>query len=238
MDKQEVLKYQEIHRNSSAEQVLQWAVDYFGQNKLALASSLGVEDQVLTHMLVNINPKVSIFTLDTGRLPQETYDIIEQTMEKYNFRYEFLFPETSAVEEMQRQYGPNLFYRSVDNRKKCCYVRKVEPLKRKLAHLDAWICGLRRAQSLTRADIEKIEWDSANKIVKINPLAYWSEEQTWEYIRKHNIPYNQLHDKGYPSIGCAPCTRAVKPGEGIRAGRWWWESPREKECGLHKREES
>ena len=236
MEKKEAARYQEQLRATSAREVLSWAVGYFGGSRVAFASSLGAEDQVLTHMSSQVSPRIPVFTLDTGRLPQETYDVIEETARKYGLRYELFFPQTAAVEEMEREAGPNLFYRSVEDRKRCCRVRKIEPLKRRLSQLDAWICGLRRSQSSTRAAVEKIEWDEANGLVKINPLADWSEQQTWEYIRTHDIPYNKLHDRGYPSIGCAPCTRAVKPGEDIRAGRWWWESSSRKECGLHKKE--
>ncbi|MFH1367672.1 MAG: phosphoadenylyl-sulfate reductase, partial [Elusimicrobiota bacterium] len=147
---------------------------------------------------------------------------------------ETLFPEKSAVEKMQNDYGPNLFYDGIEKRKMCCRIRKVEPLKKKLSTLKAWICGLRREQSVTRTAVEKIERDEVFKLYKINPLIDWTESMVWKYIKENNVPYNKLHDRGYPSIGCAPCTRAVKPGEDIRAGRWWWENPEHKECGLHQ----
>jgi phosphoadenosine phosphosulfate reductase len=150
-------------------------------------------------------------------------------------RYEIFFPETPEVEKMVNLYGPNLFYESVENRKKCCFVRKVKPLQRVISTLGVWITGLRKDQAVTRGAIEKIEWDETNGLIKLNPLADWSEEQVWEYIKRNDIPYNRLHDRGFPSIGCAPCTREVKPGEDIRAGRWWWENPEQKECGLHNR---
>ncbi len=180
-------------------------------------------------------PDVGIFTIDTGRLPQETYDAMQATIAKYDFRYDVLFPDAQQVAELVGEYGPNLFYDSADLRKKCCDIRKVVPLKKKLGTLKAWICGLRKEQSVTRSDVAAVEWDAANGLVKINPIIDWTGDQVWEYIKKNEIPYNKLHDKGYPSIGCAPCTRAVAPGEDVRAGRWWWEDPQHKECGLHKR---
>ena len=202
-------------------------------DRLTLASSLGAEDQVLTHMLLAIEPRARIFVLDTGRLHQETYDLMARTMSRYGMRYEVLFPDAAAVQEMVSGAGPNLFYASVAGRKRCCEVRKVEPLGRALAGADAWITGLRRAQSTERADTPAVEWDAAHAAVKANPLAAWSDEQVWGYLRAHGVPYNVLHDRGFLSIGCAPCTRAVEPGEPARAGRWWWEQGTAKECGLH-----
>ncbi|MFA6132971.1 MAG: phosphoadenylyl-sulfate reductase [Phycisphaerae bacterium] len=207
------------------------AISRFGQ-RVALASSLGAEDQVLTDMLVRLTPQPRIFTLDTGRLPRETYDLIDATRKRYGIEIEVLFPDRADVEQLVTE-GVNLFYDSVEGRKACCHVRKVIPLRRKLAELDAWITGLRREQAVTRADLASVEWDQANGLTKINPLIDWSTEQIWDYIRRHDVPYNALHDRGYPSLGCAPCTRAVQPGEDIRAGRWWWEQPQHKECGLH-----
>jgi len=221
-----------------AEEILKWAIEKFGK-KVALASSFGAEDVVLIDMLMKIDPSARIFTIDTGRLPQETYDVIEKIMEKYGAKIEFLFPDKRAVEEMLEKYGPNLFYKSVELRRLCCHIRKVEPLERILKDLDAWITGLRREQSVTRVQIEKVEEDERTfdgikrVLIKINPLADWTEKQVWDYIKRNNVPYNALHDRSYPSIGCAPCTRAIKPGEDIRAGRWWWETPEKKECGLH-----
>ncbi len=233
MRNQEIIKLQNELKNASAPEIVRRAVDRFRNGEIALASSFGAEDQVLTDMLVKTGKKISIFTLDTGRLPQETYDAIEATRKHYQIEIEVLFPETRAVEMMEKEFGPNLFYNSIDNRKKCCAIRKVGPLKKKLSTLKAWVCGLRREQSLTRQEVRVIEWDEAFGLIKINPLAEWREEQVWEYLREYNVPYNLLHDRGYPSIGCAPCTRAIKPGEDIRAGRWWWETPEQKECGLH-----
>lgn len=204
-----------------------------GERRIALASSMGAEDQVLTHMILKIHPRARIFILDTGRLHSETYDLIHRTMKRYGIHYEIFFPETADIELMESRYGPDLFYESIKSRKKCCFFRKVKPLQRMLSTLDAWITGLRKAQAVTRGALGKIEWDDANGLVKINPLADWSEEQVWNYIKENGIPYNALHDQGFPSIGCAPCTRPIQPGEEIRAGRWWWETPEQKECGLH-----
>ena len=224
------------HLNAASPDVLlRGVLDEFSVSTIALASSFGAEDQVLTDMLLTINPQARIFTLDTGRLPQETYDVMTATIKKYGITYEVMFPHTEAVEKMESEHGPNLFYESLEQRKLCCQLRKLEPLKRKLGTLNAWICGLRREQAVTRTAIDEIEWDEAHQLVKINPLAGWTETQVWDYIKHHDVPYNALHDHGYPSIGCAPCTRAVQPGDDARAGRWWWEQPEHKECGLHLR---
>jgi phosphoadenosine phosphosulfate reductase len=218
--------------HASPQDLLAHFVKEMGKD-LVLASSLGVEDQVLTHMLVTLNPKPRIFVLDTGRLHDETYETMAITAATYGFQYELYFPKTEAVESMVREKGVNLFYESIENRKTCCHVRKVEPLQRALSHAKGWITGLRRAQSVTRADIQPIEWDDTHSILKLNPLASWSEEDVWAYIKQHDIPINRLHKQGFPSIGCAPCTRAVKPGDDPRSGRWWWENPDSRECGLH-----
>jgi phosphoadenosine phosphosulfate reductase len=204
-----------------------------GAGRIALASSFGAEDQVLTDMLQQIEPRVPVFTLDTGRLPQETHDILDATRRRYGIEIEVLCPDREELERMVGRNGTNLFRDSVENRKLCCHVRKVQPLRRKLAQLDAWICGLRREQAPTRGGVQRVQWDEANGLIKLNPLADWTTEQVWSYIRAHDVPYNRLHDQGYPSIGCAPCTRAVEPGQDLRAGRWWWELPEQKECGLH-----
>ncbi len=221
-------------KKMNAEELLVYVFEEFGE-KIAIASSFGVEDMVLIDMASRLISKPRVFTLDTGRLPQETYELMERVREKYNLQIDIYFPDREEVEEMVRKYGPNLFFKSVELRKLCCHIRKVNPLRRALSNLSAWICGLRREQSITRSGIEKVELDTANGgIWKINPLADWTSAQVWDYIKKNSVPYNSLHDKGYPSIGCLPCTRAVKPGEDIRAGRWWWESPEHKECGLHE----
>ena len=234
MTKEEISKLNEALQGASPQEVLAQVLQKFG-DKIALSSSLGAEDQVLTDMLMKINPKARIFTLDTGRLFPETYDLIDRTSRKYKTKIEVFFPEHQKVEKMVNEKGINLFYESVENRKFCCHLRKIEPLQRAFAKLDAWVCGLRAGQAVTRKDIALVEWDENNGLVKVNPLASWSEEQVWAYIREHKVPYNVLHDKGFPSIGCQPCTRAVEPGEDVRAGRWWWENPDTKECGLHKR---
>jgi len=221
-----------VTKNLEADQLLGIVLEQFG-SKIALASSFSAEDQVITHMLSQLTSAPKIFTLDTGRLPQQTYDLMETTRDKYHINIEILFPDTKRTEDMTTTHGPNLFYKSIENRKLCCQLRKVDPLQKKLSTLKAWICGLRKEQSLTRTTVERIEWDSTNDLVKVNPIADWDTCRIWEFIRKNNVPYNSLHDEGYPSIGCAPCTRAIKPGENIRAGRWWWEKPEHKECGLH-----
>ncbi|KUG23007.1 phosphoadenylyl-sulfate reductase / adenylyl-sulfate reductase [hydrocarbon metagenome] len=204
-----------------------------GKDRIALASSLGAEDQVLTHMVLSIRPDARVFILDTGRFHEKTYELINATRKHYGINFEMVFPERADVEELERVYGPNDIYESADKRKHCCHIRKVKPLMKVLSTLDVWITGLRRDQAVTRKKINNVEWDELNRLVKLNPLADWDEDQVWQYIRKHSIPYNPLHDMGYRSIGCAPCTRPVKQGEDIRAGRWWWETPGQKECGLH-----
>lgn len=220
---------------ASAVAFLQWALKRFSP-KIALASSFGAEDVVLIDILAKLDPTVRIFTLDTGRLNEETYKVMEAVRRKYGLRIEVYFPDAAKVEALERAKGFYSFRESIDNRKECCAIRKVEPLKRALAGLDAWITGLRRDQSVTRTDVKKLELDEAHGgIVKLCPLADWTEEDVWNYVKKNGVPYNRLHDAGYPSIGCAPCTRAVKPGEDVRAGRWWWESADHKECGLHIR---
>lgn len=202
--------------------------------RVVFSSSLGAEDQVITHMMAALMKDPPVFTLDTGRLFYETFELIEKTNQRYGINIKVLFPDTKLVEEMVAIGGINLFYRSVENRKRCCHVRKIEPLKRALKGSKFWITGLRREQSPTRKDLQFAEWDASNHIIKVNPLLDWSEDQVWDYIKTHNVPYNSLHDKGYRSLGCQPCTRQVMPGEDVRAGRWWWEQPETRECGLHK----
>lgn len=203
--------------------------------RVALASSLGLEDQVLTDMLVKASPQARVFTIDTGRLFPETYQLIDRTNMAYGLRMEVFFPEHTAVEDYVAMNGINAFYDSVEKRKACCRVRKIEPLLRALSTLDVWICGLRSEQSVTRSGVRLVEWDALNGLIKVNPLVHWTEADVWDYIRANGVPYNTLHKRGFPSIGCQPCTRAVEPGQDIRAGRWWWEDPEHKECGLHKR---
>jgi phosphoadenosine phosphosulfate reductase len=216
----------------SPEAVLRWAQATFG-DQVAMATSLGAEDQVLTAMVAEATPTLAIFSLDTGRLFQESYELWQLTEKTYGLRIRQMFPNQAAVETMVREHGINLFYDSVENRKLCCGVRKIEPLRRALSGLKAWITGLRREQSVTRESLPVVQWDAANGLIKINPLWSWTQDQVWDYIKARQVPYNSLHDKGFLSIGCASCTRAVKPGEDLRAGRWWWENPEQKECGLH-----
>jgi phosphoadenosine phosphosulfate reductase len=235
-EKNEIKEFISQFKDKTPEELLKSFLARFSvqpKSRIALASSLGAEDQALTHMVLRIKPDARIFVLDTGRLHPETYELMDRTMKRYGMHYEVLFPESSDIEEIESIHGPNLFHESVEKRKLCCNARKLKPLRRILSTLDVWITGLRKDQSMTRAEIEKIEWDEGNGLIKLNPLADWSESDVWDYIRKHDIPYNKLHDQGFPSIGCAPCTRAVLPGEDIRAGRWWWEEPEHKECGLH-----
>ena len=213
--------------------MLAWAAEGFGGGAV-VASSLGAEDQVLTHMIGQRRLPLRVFTLDTGRLFPESYDLIERTREELGVSIEVFFPDPSAVESMVREEGVNLFYRSVELRKRCCGIRKVEPLRRALSGASVWIVGLRNDQSPTRSRVETLEWDDANGLLKLSPLARWSADDVWAYVRAHGVPYHPLHDRGFPSIGCAPCTRAVDPGEDPRAGRWWWERPDQKECGLHQ----
>ncbi len=219
-------------KNLKPEAVLQLAFAEFGQ-RVTFASSLGEEDQVITDMIAKHAPGISVFTLDTGRLNQETYTLFAKNQKKYQIEFKVFFPDSVVVEALVKKKGINLFYESVENRKQCCHVRKVEPLRRALSQVDAWITGLRRAQSVTRGNIEIFEWDADNQKVKINPLAFWTLDDVQGYIMDHGVDVNELHAQGFVSIGCAPCTRAIKPGEDIRAGRWWWESPEQKECGLH-----
>lgn len=217
----------------SAEEIIKWSLDTFGHQNLGVASSLGAEDQVLTYYYILNNPKSRIFTLDTGRLNQETYSTMNKTLQKYNFKYEVLFPDTQKIMKLVSDKGPNSFYLSIDDRHECCNIRKVEPLKKKLSEFSIWVTGLRREQAVTRKNLEVLEWDDSNNLFKLNPLASWSEDDVWNFIKEKQIPYNSLHDKGYRSIGCAPCTRAIAKEDDVRAGRWWWENPEQKECGLH-----
>lgn len=200
-----------------------------------LASSLGAEDMVLTDLVAKYAPGISIFSLDTGRLNPETYDLLAKAQEIYGGKVavRVFYPQPDTLQKYVETNGINAFYNSVELRKSCCGIRKVEPLKRALAGQKAWITGMRREQASTRADMSTEEWDSGHGLTKFNPLADWTEKEVWEYIRTHGVPYNALHDKHYPSIGCAPCTRAISVGEDVRAGRWWWEDEAGKECGLH-----
>lgn len=204
--------------------------------KIGFATSLGAEDQVLTDIIAKVKPETRIFTLDTGRLPEESYDLLERTEHRYpDLNIEVYFPRPERVEPMVAEHGINLFHTSVEYRQRCCYVRKIEPLKRALAGLDGWITGMRREQSVTRETLRYVEYDETNGLLKFNPLLNWSEAEVWDYINQHRVPYNALYDQGYRSIGCAPCSRPVPEGGDVREGRWWWENPEHKECGLHRR---
>ena len=200
---------------------------------ITFANSFGAEDMVLTDVIVREQLPIEIFSLDTGRLPVETYKLMAETESKYGIKLKVYFPKHEAVEDYVQTKGINAFYESIDLRKACCYMRKVEPLGRALAGKQAWITGMRTEQAVTRANLPVQEYDAGNKLEKFNPLSDWTEQEVWAYIRIHEVPYNKLHDAFYPSIGCAPCTRAVAMGEDVRAGRWWWENPENKECGLH-----
>ena len=223
----------ERFRDAPAEEVVGFFLEAY-KGRIALSSSLSIEDQTLTDIIVKKGGS-RIFTLDTGRLFPETYQLIDKTNLTYGILLEVFFPDYREVQRMVREEGINLFYNSIESRHRCCQIRKLEPLARAFKGLDAWICGLRREQSVTRKDMQTVEWDEQHQLIKVNPLISWTEQQVWDYIRQNHVPYNKLHDKGYPSIGCEPCTRAVKPGEDVRAGRWWWESPDHRECGLHQR---
>ena len=227
------MDFDELEKRN-AKDILSWSMEKFSP-KIAFASSFGAEDVVVIDIMVKINKdKTRIFTLDTGRLNPETYEVMDRIQKKYQIPIETLFPDHLEVEKMVYENGINLMYQSVSNRKLCCEIRKVHPLKRILGTLDAWVTGLRRDQTFTRANTKKIEIDSSNNdIVKVNPLADWTNDMVWNYITQNDLPYNKLHDVGYPSIGCAPCTRAILSGDDLRSGRWWWENDLHKECGLH-----
>lgn len=230
--KSKIKELNEKFKSKSPEEVLSYFLTNY-KGKIALSNSMGAEDQVLTDMVVKTDPSTRIFTLDTGRVFPETYEVIDETNKKYNINIEVYFPDYKKVQQLVKEKGINLFYDSKENRKECCAIRKLEPLKRAFEGLEVWICGLRKDQSVTRFFTDMVEWDEGNNMLKINPLLNWTEKMVWDYIKTNNVPYNKLHDKGFPSIGCQPCTRAIKEGEDVRAGRWWWEEPEHKECGLH-----
>ena len=232
--KKQIEAWNEELKHKDAREVVGFFLNSFGE-RIVLSTSLGLEDQVLTEMVLSQEPGTEVFTLDTGRLFPETYDLIARTNKHFGIRMKTYFPEPAKVEKMVAEKGINLFYDSVENRKLCCSIRKVAQLPRAFENKQAWICGLRKDQSVSRFFNKLVEWDASNGLVKINPLINWTEKEVWDYIKKNNIPYNLLHDRGFPSIGCEPCTRAIEPGEDIRAGRWWWENELHKECGLHKK---
>ncbi|WP_198939347.1 phosphoadenylyl-sulfate reductase [Motiliproteus sp. MSK22-1] len=211
--------------------LLQTAHQEYGD--VTFANSLGAEDVVINDLICRFVPEIEVFSLDTGRLPEETLTLLAKLEEHYDRKVKVYYPEANAVESYVREKGINAFYQGQDLRKACCHVRKVEPLKRALSDKKAWVTGIRREQAMTRGTIAFNEWDEGNQLQKINPLADWTEKEVWAYIKAEEVPYNELHDLHYPSIGCAPCTRAIAVGEDVRAGRWWWENPDSKECGLH-----
>ncbi|NNM68065.1 MAG: phosphoadenylyl-sulfate reductase [Spirochaetales bacterium] len=226
-------------KNFSTTEILDWSLQNFSGG-LGFATSLGPEDQVLLSFLqqrlsvLGLDPGIiDVFTLDTGRLPQETYELVEKNRKFFEIPLRLVFPRSHEVEALVNSRGPNAFYTSVEDRRQCCHVRKVLPLDEALVGKKAWITGLRRSQAPSRTTVDLLEWDEGRSLVKINPLVHWSADEIWTQIRLLKLPYNTLHDKGYSSIGCAPCTRAILPGEDERAGRWWWENEQHKECGLH-----
>jgi len=224
----------EIRSRDSSDPLLalQWLAERF-QGSAVFSSSFGLEDQAITHLIFSNNLPIRVFTLDTGRNFQETYSTWSRTIERYRKPIETFTPQAASLETFLAEKGPNSFYDAVENRKTCCHIRKIEPLGRALKGQQLWITGIRAEQSPNRLDMQDLEWDAAHQLVKFHPLFHWSFEQVRAYIQQHNIPYNSLHDKGFVSIGCAPCTRAIRPGEDFRAGRWWWEDASKKECGLH-----
>ena len=222
---------QDIFHNLPIEAALKQTADIF-PGKVKLSSSLGQEDQVLTDIIARNKIAVTVFTLDTGRLFYETYELLEKTEARYKIKIDVFFPQPEAVQQMVNEKGINLFYESIENRQNCCGVRKVEPLNRALQGTEVWITGLRADQNDHRKSVPMVEWLPDKKMYKINPLLNWTYDEMISYIKQNNVPYNTLHDKGFVSIGCAPCTRAIEPGEDARAGRWWWEAS-QKECGLH-----
>lgn len=233
--KEAITSWNERFAKATPQEILEFFAGEFGDH-LCLSSSLGAEDQVLTDMLAKIDPHIRIFTLDTGRLFPETLNLIQENRDHYKVSMEVFFPDYKLVQKMVKEKGINLFYESIENRKLCCNIRKMEPLKRALEGMEAWITGIRKDQTINRFNTDVVEWDEGNEIIKINPLYKWTEKMVWDYIHTHEVPYNPLHDKGFPSIGCQPCTRAVSPGDDSRAGRWWWEDQGHKECGLHIKE--
>lgn len=200
---------------------------------VTFANSLGAEDMVLTDIIDRHQLNIDMFSLDTGRLPQETYDLMQTVRERYKTTLRIYFPNVKQIEAYVTDNGVNGFYESIELRKACCHIRKVEPLRRALYGKHAWVTGVRREQASTRLDLKVSAYDMSNRMQKVNPLLEWSNAEVWGYLKQYEVPYNKLHDRFYPSIGCAPCTRAVTPGEDIRSGRWWWEAPETKECGLH-----
>lgn len=222
--------------HSFAELDLNEALKHLGEyfdGRIVFSSSLGLEDQVITHAIFSQNLPIEVFTLDTGRVFPESYTLLHETQRKYKHQFQVYYPQTAAIEELISERGINALYDSVDDHKACCQIRKLEPLNRALQGAEVWITGLRGGQSAYRAGMTILEWDESRELIKFNPLIKWETQDLWDFIHANEVPYNPLHDKGFPSIGCEPCTRAIKPGEDERAGRWWWEQVDKKECGLH-----
>ena len=233
LDEYEAGELSVLYDDAPPQEILEWALDRF-HPRMAISEGGGAEGMAILDMAVGIRPDVRVFTIDTGRLPQETYDLMERVRQRYGIEIEVLFPERTAIERLTKRHGPNLMYQAVDLRLLCCQIRKVQPLVRFLGDLDAWVTGLRREQWASRAEVRKIELDHDHGgIVKVNPIADWTKDEVWDYIRANDVPYHALFDQGYTSIGCAPCTRPVEPGEQDRSGRWWWETDAPKECGIH-----
>jgi phosphoadenosine phosphosulfate reductase len=232
LDKAEFLN-SELHQMSITEK-LRYLTEVYKGN-VVFTTSFGFEDQVISDFIFRNNFPVEVVTLDTGRMFEETYKVYRSTVEKYGKPITAFFPPADKVEKLLKEKGPFSFYESLENRKECCYIRKVIPLKRALKGHEIWITGLRAAQSENRSDLAEFEWDENNQIIKYNPLLEWSLDDVKDYVKENNVPYNVLHDRGFVSIGCEPCTRAIKPGENFRAGRWWWEQNSGKECGLHEK---
>jgi phosphoadenosine phosphosulfate reductase len=226
-------KLNETFDNTSATEILKWTFDHFEAGRIAMSTSFGAEGMVLIHMLVSMGLKPRIFTIDTGRNFQETYDVWEETIKRYGVEIEAYYPDPEALRELVKTEGPNLFYNSVENRQNCCNVRKVQPLTRALADADVWLAALRRGQGESRRELDIVARSEQHDVIKICPLANWFEENVWTYVRSNGVAYNKLYDQGFLTIGCAPCTRPVRPAEGIRSGRWWWEEDAKKECGIH-----
>jgi phosphoadenosine phosphosulfate reductase len=228
----QLIKFERLIDNANPVQTLSVIAEAWPR-QVVLSTSFSAEDQVITHMVIDHHIPIDLFTLDTGRLFPETYSTWTATLEKYGVPITAYYPDAQALQQFVAANGPNAFYESVDLRKNCCHIRKVEPLQRALRHRKVWITGIRAAHSPNRQDMPQIEWDAAHEVFKFHPLLHWTTEQVTAYIQEHHIPSNPLHQKGFVSIGCAPCTRAIKPGEDFRAGRWWWEDADKKECGLH-----